>query len=71
MKKILAIALLGLTIYACKYDYDCYCTQYNVGVGSKSLPNMTRNEAEQQCQSFHLEVIVTDTAAECNIMQTY
>ena len=76
MKKLLLFFIIGLSTYACKYDYDCYCIQSGNGVGSKSLKRATRSQAQSECNAFQAELAAdttnTDsTAITCDLVQTY
>lgn len=78
MKKFLLIGIFGITAFACKYDYDCYCLQSGFGAGSKTVQNSTRATAVSECNAFQAELnadttnFLTDsTAITCEIAQEY
>ncbi|MCB0478021.1 MAG: hypothetical protein KDC84_07650 [Crocinitomicaceae bacterium] len=76
MKKFLLIGLFGTVAFACKYDYDCYCTQSGFGAGSKTVLNSSRAAALSECNALQAELAAdttnTDsTAITCDLAQQY
>ena len=71
MKKLAAFLIISISTFSCAYDYNCYCLENDIGVGSKTFNNMKRKAAESQCSSFQTTIIVDNPEATCEIMQNY
>jgi hypothetical protein len=71
MKKLILLSIISLSIYSCKYDYDCACVENGIGAGSKSFTNMKRKDAETQCSIFQASVVNDHPEAYCEIIQNY
>lgn len=76
MKKFVLIGLFGVVLFACKYDYDCYCIQSELGAGAKTIQNAKRAEAESACNAFQSELAADTTNLDttvitCSLAQEY
>ncbi len=76
MKKFVLIGLFGTVVFACKYDYDCYCIQSGLGAGAKTILNSTRSVAESECNAFQIELTndttnLDTTVISCDLAQQY
>ena len=76
MKKFILIGLFGVVLFACKYDYDCFCIQSGLGAGAKTVQNSSRSAAQSECNAFQAELAADTTNLDttvitCELAQEY